>query len=65
MADLIGLARNLRRRSTSAIATSWRVYRVADNAPIAKCFSNPAKMLGTRQILLELGLLRAKIEDVG
>ncbi|QYA04530.1 DUF3883 domain-containing protein [Rhizobium sp. B21/90] len=43
----------------------WRVYRVADKAPIAKCFSNPAKMLGTRQILLELGLLRAKIEDVG
>jgi hypothetical protein len=43
----------------------WRVYRVADQAPIAKCFPNPAKMLGTRQILLELGLLRAKIEDIG
>lgn len=42
----------------------WRVYRVADQAPIAKCFLNPAKMLGTRQILLELGLLRAKIEDI-
>lgn len=42
----------------------WRVYRVADRAPIAKCFPNPAKMLGTRQILLELGLLRAKIEDL-
>ena len=43
----------------------WRVYRVADKTPIAKCFPNPAKMLGTRQILLELGLLRAKIEDIG
>jgi hypothetical protein len=43
----------------------WRVYQVADQAPIAKCFPNPAKMLGTRQIQLELGSLRAKIEDVG
>lgn len=43
----------------------WRVYRVADKTPVAKCFPNPAKMLGTRQILLELGLLRAKIEDIG
>lgn len=42
----------------------WRVYRVADKTPIAKCFPNPAKMLGARQILLELGLLRAKIEDI-
>ncbi len=43
----------------------WWVYRVADSAPIAKCFPNPAKMLGTQQILLELDLLRAKIEYVG
>ncbi|HLP66053.1 MAG TPA: DUF3883 domain-containing protein, partial [Rhizobium sp.] len=42
----------------------WRVYRVADQAPIAKCFPNPARMLGARQILLELGSLRAKIEDI-
>jgi hypothetical protein len=42
----------------------WRVYRVADKTPVAKCFPNPAKMLGARQILLELGLLRAKIEDI-
>jgi hypothetical protein len=42
----------------------WRVYRVADRSPIAKCFQNPARMIGTRQILLELGLLRANIEDL-
>jgi hypothetical protein len=42
----------------------WRVYRVADRAPVAKCFRNPACMLGTRQIALELGMLRANIEDV-
>lgn len=41
----------------------WRVYRVADRAPVAKCFRNPARMLATRQIALELGMLRANIED--
>ena len=43
----------------------WRVYRVSDCAPVAKCFRNPTRMLGTRQIALELGMLRARIEDVG
>jgi hypothetical protein len=42
----------------------WRVYRVADRAPVAKCFRNPGRMLGLRQIALELGMLRANIEDV-
>ncbi|MDD1962125.1 DUF3883 domain-containing protein [Pseudomonas sp. 39004] len=42
----------------------WRVYRVADRAPIAKCFPNPARMLGRRQITLELGMLRANIEKL-
>jgi hypothetical protein len=28
----------------------WRVYRVSDSTPIAKCFPNPARMLGKRQI---------------
>ncbi|MEX3930357.1 DUF3883 domain-containing protein [Paraburkholderia phymatum] len=42
----------------------WRVYRVADNTPVAKCFPNPARMLGTRQIALELGMLRANIEKL-
>jgi hypothetical protein len=42
----------------------WRVYRVADHAPVAKCFPNPARMLGTRQIALELGMLRANIEKL-
>lgn len=42
----------------------WRVYRVADRSPVAKCFRNPARMIGTRQIALELGMLRANIEDL-
>lgn len=42
----------------------WRVYRVAERNPIAKCFPNPAKLLGTRQIVLELAGLRANIEDM-
>ena len=42
----------------------WRVYRVADRSPNAKCFPNPAAMLGTRQIALELAGLRANIEDM-
>lgn len=43
----------------------WRVYRVAEQNPIAKCFPNPAGLLGTRKIVLELAGLRANIEDVG
>ena len=43
----------------------WRVYRVADRTPVAKCFRNPARMLGTRQIVLELGMLRVNIENLG
>ncbi|SDA75387.1 MULTISPECIES: DUF3883 domain-containing protein [unclassified Janthinobacterium] len=42
----------------------WRVYRVASHTPIAKCFPNPARMVGTRQITLELGMLRASIEKL-
>jgi hypothetical protein len=42
----------------------WRVYRVTGRAPVAKCFPNPARMLGTRQITLELGMLRANIEKL-
>lgn len=42
----------------------WRVYRVADHAPVAKCFRNPARMLGSSQIALELGTLRANIENL-
>ena len=53
----------------------WRVYRVADRSPVAKCFRNPARLIGTRQIALELGCcapisktwadLAAKSADVG
>ncbi|MNQ94588.1 hypothetical protein D3C85_1101100 [compost metagenome] len=42
----------------------WRVYRVADKKPVAKCFTNPSRMLGARQITLELGMLRANIEKL-
>lgn len=42
----------------------WRVYCAADRAPVVKCFRNPARMLGTRRIALELGLLRAVVEGL-
>lgn len=40
----------------------WRVYQVSGCAPVAKCFRNPAKMIGAQRIALELGVLRANIE---
>lgn len=42
----------------------WRVYLVADHAPVAKCFPDPTRMLGARQITIELGMLRANIEKL-
>ncbi|MGN7998024.1 DUF3883 domain-containing protein [Sphingomonas sp. 22176] len=42
----------------------WRVYRVAERSPTAKCFANPAGLLGTGKIALELGGLRVNIEDM-
>lgn len=42
----------------------WRVYCVAETKPVAKCFRNPAKMIGARRLVLELGLLRANIEGL-
>ena len=42
----------------------WRVYRVDSHTPVAKCFRNPAGMIGGRQITLELGMLRANIEKL-
>lgn len=43
----------------------WRVYRVAERSPTAKCFRNPASLLGTGKIALELAGLRANIEGMG
>ena len=43
----------------------WRVYRAAEKAPVAKCFPNPAQLIGLSRIVLELGTMRANIEDVG
>lgn len=42
----------------------WRVYHVDSRTPVAKCFRNPAGMIGARQITLELGMLRANIEKL-
>lgn len=43
----------------------WRVYRVAERDPTAKCFPNPAGLLANGKIVLELAALRANIEDIG
>jgi hypothetical protein len=43
----------------------WRVYRAASINPAAKCFANPVALLGTSRLVLELGSLRACIEDLG
>jgi hypothetical protein len=42
----------------------WRVYRADGTAAIAKCFRDPAKMLGESQLQLELGSLRAYVENI-
>ena len=41
----------------------WRVYDVAGRTPIAKCFDNPASLLITRAIRLEISSLRAFVES--
>jgi len=43
----------------------WRVYRAASMTPVAKSFRNPVKMLGESRLQLELGSLRARVEDIG
>jgi hypothetical protein len=42
----------------------WRVYQAATTSPVAKCFANPAALLGTSRLVLELASLRACIEDL-
>lgn len=42
----------------------WRVYRAASTAPIAKLFSNPAALISTSRLVLELGSVRASLEDL-
>ena len=42
----------------------WRVYRATSNAPVAKCFRNPAKLLGEARLHLELGSFRACVENI-
>jgi len=41
----------------------WRVYDVAGRTPIAKCFDNPAALLLTPTIRLEISSLRAFVES--
>lgn len=43
----------------------WRVYRVATTTPVAKRFANPAALLAVSRLVLELGSLRARIEELG
>ncbi|TAU85684.1 DUF3883 domain-containing protein [Rhizobium leguminosarum] len=40
----------------------WRVYDVAGAAPVAKCFANPASLLKTPMMRLEISSLRAFVE---
>lgn len=42
----------------------WRVYQVGSASPTAKCFPNPAELLGRSRLILELGTLRASIEGL-
>nr|WP_309402256.1 DUF3883 domain-containing protein [Aminobacter niigataensis]WMD00199.1 DUF3883 domain-containing protein [Aminobacter niigataensis] len=40
----------------------WRVYDVAGAAPIAKCFADPASLLKTPTMRLEISSLHAFVE---
>lgn len=42
----------------------WRVYQAATTGPVAKCFANPVALLTTSRLVLELGSLRACLEDL-
>jgi len=42
----------------------WRVYDAASVSPVAKCFVNPAGLIGESKMILELGSLRASIEGL-
>jgi hypothetical protein len=43
----------------------WRVYLAGTTSPIVKCFVNPIAMFGVSRLLLELGSLRACVENLG
>ena len=43
----------------------WRVYRADSARPVAKCFPDPAKLLGASKLQLELGMMRAVVESLG
>jgi hypothetical protein len=43
----------------------WRVYQAATTSPVAKRFANPAALLAASCLVIELGTLRACIEDLG
>lgn len=40
----------------------WRVYDAAGETPVAKCFGNPAALIRTPAIRLEISSLRAFVE---
>jgi len=62
--DSNGRARSLKALRGRERYELWRVYRDSERTPTAKCFPNPASLLGTRQIVLELASLRANIEGL-
>jgi hypothetical protein len=42
----------------------WRVYEAGSTSPIAKCFANPIGLLGASRLIIELGSLRACVENL-
>ena len=42
----------------------WRVYQVASTNPVAKQFSNPAALISSSRLVLELGSVRASLESL-
>jgi hypothetical protein len=42
----------------------WRVYKAGSTSPIVKCFKDPVALLNSSRLVLELGSVRACIEDL-
>lgn len=42
----------------------WRVYQAGATAPVAKCFPDPTALLGSSQLRLDIGSLRAMLEPM-
>lgn len=42
----------------------WRIYNVGSVTPVAKVFPDPTALVGLSRISIELGTIRASIEDI-